>query len=78
MWLGTDLHDRYVDPGNTSRLAAAVRSKAGRVETKVYPRLSHQLMVGVFAAPLRWLGPVRRDVTGFIDAETASGPENGY
>lgn len=70
LWLGTDLRDHYVDPGNTSRLAAAVRAKGGRVETRAYPRLNHALMIGVFALPLRWLAPVRRDVTRFIAAQT--------
>ena len=70
LWLGTDEHDRYVEPGNTSRLAAAVRAKGGRVEVHVYPKLNHQLMIGTFAWPLRWLAPVHRDVTRYIDAET--------
>ena len=46
LWLGTDQHDHVVDPGNTSRLAAAVMAQGGRAEVKVYPRLNHQLMVG--------------------------------
>jgi len=68
LWLGIDAHDRYVDPGETSRLADAVKAKGGRVEVHVYPRLDHQLMIGTFAAPLRWLAPVYRDVTRYIDA----------
>ena len=70
LWLGTDLHDHYVDPGNTTRLAAAVRARGGQVETRAYPRLNHELMIGAFALPLRWLAPVRRDVTRFIAAHT--------
>ena len=70
LWLGTDAHDHVVDPGNSSRLAAAVRVKGGQAEVHVYPRLNHQLMIGTFAAPLRWLAPVHSDVTRFIDAET--------
>ena len=69
LWLGTDEHDRTVDPGNTRRLAAAVRAEGGKVEVRVYPRLNHQLMIGTFASPLRWLGPVYRDIIRFIDAE---------
>ncbi len=69
IWLGTDDHDQYVDPGNTSRLAAALRANGDRVQTRVYPRLNHELMIGVFATPLRWLAPVFRDVGRFIDAE---------
>jgi acetyl esterase/lipase len=70
LWLGTDLHDRYVDPGNTRRLAAAAKARGARVETRTYPRLNHELMIGVFATPLGWLAPVFRDLTRFIDAET--------
>lgn len=69
-WLATDVHDRFVDPGNTSRLAAALRAKGDAVQTRTYPRLNHQLMIGVFATPLRWLAPVFRDATRFIDAQT--------
>ena len=70
MWLGTDAHDALVDPGNSSRLAVALRAKGDAVQTPVYARLNHPLMIGVFATPLRWLAPVFRDVTGFIDART--------
>ena len=70
LWLVTDDRDKYVDPGNSARLAAAARAKGVEAETKVYPRLNHQLMVGVIATPLRWLAPVYRDLTDFIDRRT--------
>ncbi len=70
LWLGTDLRDKYVDPGNSRRLAAAARSKGVEAEVRVYPRLNHELMVGVIATPLRWLAPVYRDLTEFIDRRT--------
>ena len=70
LWLATDQRDKYVDPGNSTRLATAARARGIDVETKVYPRLNHQLMVGVIATPLRWLAPVYRDLTDFIDRRT--------
>lgn len=69
LWLGTDEHDKVVDPGNSARLAAAVKAKGGQAETRVYPGLSHALMIGTFATPLRWMAPTFRDVTRFIDAQ---------
>ena len=70
LWLGTDLRDKYVDPGNSRRLAAAARAKGVEAEMRVYPGLNHELMVGVIATPLRWLAPVYRDLTAFIDRRT--------
>ncbi len=70
LWLGTDQRDKYVDPRNSQRLAAAATAKGVEAETKVYPGLNHELMVGVIATPLRWLAPVFRDLTDFIDRRT--------
>ena len=66
--LATDAGDREVDPGNTRRLAATVQAAGGRVQLHVYRHLDHALLIGVFAVPLRWLAPVRRDVVQFIRA----------
>ncbi len=67
LFLATDNHDKVVDPGNTTRLANKVRERGGSVETKIYPGLSHALLLGVVAAPLRFLAPVLQDMTKFID-----------
>lgn len=64
--LATDTTDRQVDPGNTVRLAARVRAAGGEVTVHGYAHLNHALLLGVFAVPLRWLAPVRRDVVQFI------------
>ena len=53
-------------------MAARITAAGGEVEAKYYKGLSHALMIGVFAAPLRFLGPVFRDSTQFIDAHAAS------
>ncbi|CAN5159065.1 alpha/beta hydrolase [soil metagenome] len=73
IYIATDLGDKVVDPGNTTRLANKVRNVGGRVEERYYTRLNHALMVGVIAAPLRFLAPVLRDLSAFID-KTAAEP----
>ncbi|RYF66509.1 MAG: alpha/beta hydrolase, partial [Comamonadaceae bacterium] len=35
---------------------------------RMYPRASHVTLIGAFAWPLRWAGPVLADVRAFIDA----------
>ena len=66
--LATSRDDDTVNPGNTTRLAARVRSAGGDVETHVYPGLSHRLMIGTFAWPLRFMAPVLDDTTRFLRA----------
>jgi acetyl esterase/lipase len=72
MFLAHDLGDTVVYPKNTINMAAKIQAAGGEVETKYYKGLSHALMIGVFAAPLRFLGPVFRDSTQFIDAHASS------
>jgi hypothetical protein len=38
------------------------------VQVRYYRGLSHALLLGAIAAPLRFLAPVLRDVMGFIRA----------
>ena len=70
LFLGVDTADKVVQPGNTLRLAAKVRAAGGEVEVREYKGLSHALLVGAIAAPLRFLAPVLRDMTLFIRAHT--------
>ena len=76
IYVATDLGDKVVDPGNTNRLATRVRSVGGRVEERYYKGLNHALMVGAIAKPLRFLAPVLRDLSAFID-RTAAAPASG-
>ncbi|OYX36330.1 MAG: esterase [Caulobacterales bacterium 32-69-10] len=69
LWLAHDEGDKLVESANTTRLAAAVRAKGGPVEERYYGGLNHQLMVGVIAFPLRFLAPVLREASAFIDAQ---------
>jgi len=69
LFLATDDGDKVVDPGNTTRLADKIRAHGGSVETKTYSGLNHALVLGVVAAPLRFLAPVLKDMTTFIDEQ---------
>lgn len=66
MLLAVGDRDDIVDPGNTERMATAVRTKGGQVETVHYPRLGHAMTIGAFARPLAWMAPVKRDVLAFL------------
>jgi len=70
LFLAHDLGDKVVYPLNTQHLAARVQAAGGAVETRYYRGLDHALMIGAVAAPLRFLAPVFRDLTAFIDART--------
>ena len=63
---GTD--DTTVDPANTTRLAARITQLGGRVQTRLYPGIDHRMLIGSFAGPLRFTGPVLRDCTAWLHA----------
>lgn len=75
LFLAADLGDKVVDPGNSTRLAQRIEAAGGRVQVKMYKGLNHALIVGVLAAPLRFLGPVLKDLTAFITNQLAQAPE---
>lgn len=60
--------DRTVDPGNSTRLAAALRGRKVAVREIVYPGVTHTRIVGALAAPFRSIAPVLDDVAAFINA----------
>jgi acetyl esterase/lipase len=70
MLLATGDQDHTVRPGNTDRMAARVTGAGGKAQVIHYPSLDHVRMVAALAAPLRWMAPVLRDVTIYIDAQT--------
>jgi len=72
--LATDDNDTVVGPGNTARMADKVRAAGGRVETRSYSGLSHALLIGVIAAPLRRKAPVLDDVVAFVTADAVATP----
>lgn len=82
MFLAAGDKDVTVRPLNTQHLADAIRHDGGQVETRFYPGIGHEVILGSFAGILRWFAPVLADVTGFINAHAArhdaslSGPDH--
>jgi acetyl esterase/lipase len=68
----TATDDEVVDPRNSARLAARLRSHGVAAREIVYPGLSHTRLVGALAAPLRGTAPVLDDVAAFVGARAAS------
>jgi acetyl esterase/lipase len=69
LWLAAGDNDMVVDPGNSTRLAARVRQVGGRAEAKIYPSMTHRLLLGVFAGPFRFMAPVLKDAVAFMHAQ---------
>ncbi|MEP7207934.1 MAG: alpha/beta hydrolase [Casimicrobiaceae bacterium] len=72
--LVTGANDGVVDPGNSSRLAAALRTHGANATVITYPGLGHRLLVGALATPLGFLAPVLEDVATFVNARTGAAP----
>lgn len=58
--------DNMVSPGNTTRLAAHIRSRRGSVIERHYGRVGHLSLIGTFSPLLRFLAPVLTDVSTFV------------
>ncbi|HEX3864851.1 MAG TPA: alpha/beta hydrolase [Stellaceae bacterium] len=69
-FLATGCDDHTVKPGNTTRLAARISEKGDAVTVKLYDGISHRMLIGAFAVPLRSFAPVLRDTVAFIDDVT--------
>lgn len=65
----TASEDSVLSPGNSARLASALRAAGGSAREIMYPGLDHARLVGVLAAPLRGFAPVLEDITGFLGAQ---------
>ena len=61
--------DSVVNPGNSARLASALRLAGGSAREIAYPGLDHMRLVGALAAPLRGFAPVLEDIAGFLGAQ---------
>jgi acetyl esterase/lipase len=67
--------DSTVDPGNSTRLAAAVRVEGGSVSVRICPGLGHVSMLTSMSGLFRRRGGVLDQVAAFVDdAETATAP----
>lgn len=64
--------DKTVKIRNIDNLAAAIRSKQGKVKTIFYPRLGHIGIVGALSIPLRSRASVLEDVAAFIYGDPAA------
>jgi len=78
-FIGTPALDSVVDPGNSKRLAAALRAKGVDVTEKVYSGglVGHMTIVAAFAPIIGTIAPVRNDVLSFI-VRVSAAPPRGY
>ena len=68
-FLGAAQTDSLVNPQrNTVALAARLQAAGTPTTVKLYERVNHLTLIGVFALPLRWLAPVLDDVAAFVNA----------
>ncbi|WP_028008523.1 alpha/beta hydrolase [Solimonas flava] len=66
--------DQIVDVANTRTLAQAVTKAGGPVETLIYPKMSHDLIISSFASLLRGRSDVLDQVEDFIRRKSAGQP----
>ena len=62
--------DTVVDPGNSTRLAAAIRAHRGLVSTQIYPGLGHVSLLTSVSGLFRHRAPVLDDITAFIAGDS--------
>jgi acetyl esterase/lipase len=68
-FLAAPVNDKVVSPQrSTLAMAAKLRGAGVPVELKMYDGVTHALLAGAFARPLRGLAPVLDDVTAWISA----------
>jgi len=66
-FLGAYSGDKLVNPQrNSAQMAEKLRAAGVPVTYREYGHLSHTLLIGVFASPLRWLSTVSDDVAAFV------------
>ena len=64
--------DTTVRPANTLRLAQRIRDKGGPVQSRIYPGVGHETILGALASPVRFLAPTLKDTMEFIDPPPVS------
>lgn len=70
LWLGWGEADKTVGRRNIDALASAVRSRGGRVETRLYPDIDHVEILLALSRPFRGVAPVLADAIAFANAVT--------
>ena len=68
MLLAYGTSDTIVDPANSIRMAAKLRSFGNQVTLKAYPHIGHYGIILSLVPGLRWLTPLRTDMLDFIAA----------
>lgn len=69
-FLGAAPRDQVVSTDRSTRqLAERLRAGGTEVELHLYGRANHVTLIGAFAWPLRWVGPVLDDVVAFVKSE---------
>ena len=72
-FLGAPVNDKLVSPTRSTQALASKLEAAGTAVTlRMYEHASHATLIGAFAPPLRWVGPVLDDVSAFIAATPPS------
>ncbi|MFT4046046.1 MAG: alpha/beta hydrolase [Solimonas sp.] len=66
--------DKIVDVSNTRTLAESVTEAGGPVETLIYPKMSHDLIISSFASMLRGRADVLDQVEDFIKRKASGQP----
>ena len=64
--------DSVVDPGNATRLAAAIAARGGEGEARIYPGVGHVGLITALLPPFRHRAPVLDAVVDFIALHSAS------
>jgi acetyl esterase/lipase len=70
MLLAYGTSDTVVDPGNSVRMAAKLRSFGSTVRLKAYPNTGHVGIILSLIPGLRWMTPLRADMLDFIASAT--------
>jgi len=71
LFLAAGTGDKVVDPGNTTRLAAAVQAKGGQAESHLYPHVGHVGVLLAISPIFRGEAPVLDQMLEFMDIRPA-------
>jgi acetyl esterase/lipase len=64
--------DGTVDPGNSTRMAAAVKARGGQADARIYPGVGHVGLITSLLGPFRHRAPVLAATVDFISSRPGS------
>jgi len=67
--------DTVVDPGNSTRLAAAIQAHGGEAEARLYPGVGHVGLLTAILAPFRHRAPTLEAIVNFVSRRSAAAAE---